>query len=106
MALSMIEFDLEDCETNNHLEFVVMSKNHAATLIGKYYCDPNELLPFPDWKVLDSITAKSYINKKICVRSPMCCVNPSFKICHKCFGTKKLTTKYAGIVAGQLITER
>ncbi len=106
MALSMIEFDLEDCETNNHLEFIVMSKDHASTLIGKYYCDPKELETFPDWKILDSITAKSYINKKICVRSPMTCVNHNFKICNKCFGAKRLTTKYAGIVAGQLITER
>jgi len=104
MSMSMIEFDLDDCETNNHLEFVVMSKDHAQTLVGKYYCDPEN---FPsEWKELDAKTANSYINKKIKVRSPMTCVNPSFKICQKCFGAKKLTTKYVGIVAGQLITER
>jgi hypothetical protein len=105
MCLSMIEFDLDDCETNNHLAFVVMSKDHAKTLVGKYYCDPSNL-PHPIWEVLDMKTAISYVNKMICVRSPMTCVNPNFKLCQKCFGTKKLTTKYAGIVAGQLITER
>lgn len=105
MALSMIEFDLDDCGTNNHLEFVIMSQTHAQTLVGKYYCDPSEL-PHPDWKELDLKTAISYINKLICVRSPMSCTNPSFKICRKCFGNKKITTKYIGIVAAQLITER
>ena len=104
MALSMIEFDLDDCETDNHLEFIVMSNEHAKTLIGKYYCDPSEQDIV--WKELDLKTATSYINKMIRVRSPMTCVNKNFKICRKCFGTKQLTTKYVGIVAGQLITER
>jgi hypothetical protein len=104
MALSMIEFDLDDCETDNHLEFIVMSKEHARTLVGKYYCDPIEV--GTTWIELDLKTAISYINKKIKVRSPMTCVNKNFKICKKCFGTKKLTTKYVGIVAGQLVTER
>lgn len=105
MSMSMVEFDMDDCETNNHLEFVVMSKDHAQTLVGKYYCDPADF-PDPIWRELDIKTANSYINKKICVRSPMTCINKNFKICQKCFGAKKLTTKYVGIVAGQLITER
>lgn len=105
MALSMIEFDLDDCETSNHLEFVVMSTDHAKTLVGKYYCDPSDL-PDPTWKELNLQTAIKYINRKICVRSPMTCINKNFKICRKCFGTKKLTTNYVGIVAGQVITER
>jgi len=104
MALSMIEFDLDDCETDNHLEFIVMSKEHAQTLVGKYYSDPSEQEII--WKELDIKTAISYVNKKIRVRSPMTCINPNFKICRKCFGSKKLTTKYVGIVAAQLITER
>ena len=71
----------------------------------KYYCDPSEL-PNPEWKELDLKTAISYVNRKICVRSPMTCSNKNFKICNKCFGAKKLTTKYVGIMAGQLVTER
>jgi hypothetical protein len=102
MALSMIEFDLNDCGTSNGLEFVIMSKDHAETLVGKYYL--NESLQI--WQELDIETACSFINKKIKIRSPMTCGNPGFKICQKCFGSKKLTTKYVGIVAGQLITER
>jgi len=103
MALSMIEIDKEDCGTDNHLEFIVMSQNHAQTLVGKYYQDPNSPR---DWEELNLKTAISYINRKIRVRSPMTCVNPDFKICQKCFGTKKLDSKYVGIVAAQVITER
>ncbi len=104
MALSMVEFDLDDCETNNHLEFVVMSKDHAQTLIGKFYKDPED--PDMEWKELDYLTANYFINKKIQVRSPMTCGNKQFKICKKCFGNKQLSSKYVGIVAAQLVTER
>jgi hypothetical protein len=104
MALSMIEFDLDDCETNDHLEFIVMSDKHAQTLVGKYYRDPNST--DREWKVLDLKTATGFINRKIEVRSPMTCQNPNFKICKKCFGEKELKTKYVGIVAGQCVVER
>jgi hypothetical protein len=104
MALSMIEFDLDDCETNNHLEFIVISNKHAQTLVGKYYRDPNST--DREWKVLDLKTAIGFINKKIEVRSPITCQNPNFKICKKCFGEKELKTKYVGIVAGQCVVER
>ena len=103
MALSMIEIDLDDCGTDNHLEFIVMSNSHAQTLVGKYYQDPNDPR---DWEELDQKTANSYINRMIRVRSPMVCSNSNFRICQKCFGSKKLDSKYAGIVAGQLLTER
>jgi DNA-directed RNA polymerase beta' subunit len=73
MALSMIEFDLDDCETNNHLEFIVMSNKHAQTLVGKYHRDPNST--DREWKVLDLKTAIGFINRKIEVRSPMTCQN-------------------------------
>jgi len=102
MALSMIEFDMEDCGTNTGLEFNIISKDHAETLVGKYYF--NESLR--TWDELDRDTAYSFVNKKIKIRSPITCINKNFKICQKCFGAKRLTTKYVGIVAGQLITER
>ena len=104
MALSMIEFDMDDCGTDNHLEFVVTSDKHAQTLVGKFFRDPNSLNR--NWQVLDNKTSISFINRKIEIRSPMTCQNPDFKICKKCFGNKHLNTKYVGIVAGQLVTER
>ncbi len=104
MALSMIEFDLDDCETDKHLSFVVTSNKHAQTLVGKYYRDPNST--DRKWKVLDLKTAIDFINRKIEVRSPITCQNPNFKICRKCFGEKNINTKYVGIVAGQTVVER
>ena len=80
-----------------------MSNNHAQTLVGKYYQDPNNP---QDWEELNLKTAISYINRMIRVRSPVNCVCPNFRICQKCFGAKKLDSKYVGIVAGQVITER
>jgi|GEM_PF-1148808 len=104
MALSPLEIVEEDCGTDYHLEFIVFNQKHAKTLTGKYYKDPNN--PSMEWSLLDFPTAKSYINKKIWIRSPMTCQTENFRICKKCFGNRKLNTPYIGIVAGQLISER
>jgi DNA-directed RNA polymerase subunit beta' len=104
MALSPIEIDLDDCNTNTYIEFIVFSLNHAKTLVGKYYKDP--LKNMMEWEVLDFNTAKSFINRKISIRSPITCINPNFKICKKCFGEKELPTKYVGVLSGQIVSER
>jgi hypothetical protein len=104
MALSILEISEEDCGGTNFLEFVIFSEKHAETLVGKYYKDPQE--PYNDWKLLDFYTAKNFINKKIYIRSPMTCTTENFKMCSKCFGERKFSTKYLGIVCGQTISER
>ena len=104
MMLSMIEFDLDDCGTDYHLDILITSPSHAETLVGKFYRDPNSI--DREWKELDLITAKKFINQKLEVRSPMCCENQKLKICKKCFGTKPSMGEYIGIVTGQVITER
>jgi hypothetical protein len=104
MALAMLELDMEDCGTQTFLEPLVQSQMFAISIVGKYYRDPNQ--SNLEWKILDYKTAMSFINKKIEIRSPMTCINPDFKVCQKCFGTKKLASKYVGIIAGQSITER
>ena len=104
MALSILELDLDDCGSNRCLETIVSSQKHAMTLVGKWYKDPQK--PSSDWEVLDLNKAKEFINRKIQIRSPMTCQAPKFKLCHKCFGTRKFPTKYVGITAGQNITER
>ncbi len=103
MALGIIEIIEEDCNTDNCLEIIIFSEKHAKSLIGKYYKIPNEIM---DWEVLDLKAAKSLINNKIYIRSPMTCQTPNFKICQKCFGEKDLPTKYVGVSAGQIISER
>jgi len=46
------------------------------------------------------------VGQKIFVRSPVFCQTPDMKICKKCWGEKKLETKYIGILAGQILAER
>ena len=104
MAFSPVEIKEEDCYTEHSLEILVFSKKHAHSLVGKYFKDVYDLNQ--DWKVLDFKTAKSFINKKIKIRSPMTCQTSNFKICRKCFGNRQFPTKYVGIVAGQIVSER
>ena len=103
MSLSPLEIAEEDCFGKEYLNIIIFSKKHCETLVGKYFKDPYQE---SDWKVLDYKTAKSYINRKIWIRSPITCKTPNFKMCRKCFGEKQLTTSYPGIVAGQIISER
>jgi hypothetical protein len=104
MALAMLELDMDDCGTQTYLEPNVSSPMFAATLVDKYYRDP--LKSDLEWKILDYKTAMTFINRIIEIRSPMTCINPDFKVCRMCFGTKKLASIYVGIIAGQSITER
>jgi len=104
MALSPLEIIENDCGTDLHIDTIVFSKTHAKTLTGKYYRDiySNDR----NWKILDFNTAKTYINKKISIRSPITCQTQNFQICKKCFGARSLRTNYVGIMAGQLVSER
>jgi hypothetical protein len=103
MALGIVEIVEEDCGTDHCIEFIVFSKKHAKSLVGKYYKDPLQNL---DWRVLDLETANSLINKKIYIRSPMTCQTPNFRVCQKCFGAREFPTKYVGVCAGQIVSER
>lgn len=105
MALSPLEIVEEDCGTENYVGTIIFSKKQVETLVGKYYKLSNELLD-GEWKVLDFETGKKLINKKIFIRSPITCQTPNFRICRKCFGARTFPTKYVGIVAGQVISER
>ena len=103
MSLSILEIVEEDCGTNNCIETVVSSKNHAKTLSDKYYKLPGSNM---DWEVLDYQTAKKLINKKIYLRSPITCQTPNLRMCKKCFGEREFKTNYLGIVAGSNLVER
>ena len=103
MGLSILEITEDDCMTDDGIETIVFSKNHAKTLSDKYFKDPEKL---EDWKLLDYRTALKYINKKIIIRSPMTCKTKHNRMCRKCFGERKFNTKYLGIVAGTNLAER
>ena len=83
MALSPVEIIETDCGTSHYLNVLVFSKKHAQSLVGKYYKDP--LILDQDWQELDFKMAKSFINRKILIRSPMTCQTKNFRICQKCF---------------------
>jgi hypothetical protein len=104
MALGIVEIIEEDCGTEHGIEFIIFSEKHAKSLVGKYYKDPQD--PAMNWEILNLPTARSLINLKILIRSPMTCQTPNFKLCRKCFGTRKLPTECVGVVSGQVVSER
>ena len=103
MLLSPLEIVEEDCFSLDGIHTIIMSDEHGDTLINKYFKDPNIDEP---WKLFEKEHIKMYINKQIIVRSPITCQTPNFRMCQKCFGEKKFSTKYLGITAGQILAER
>jgi len=100
--LSPIELDMDDCGTKIGLRIEIQSKEHAHSLIRRYYHDyeiGQDILYQP--RNLQDEIGKVYIFK-----SPITCCNPDFKICRKCFGDYNITTPNVGILAGQYIAER
>jgi hypothetical protein len=102
MALSVAEIIEDDCLDNSGLKIKVLNQKHAEILIHKYY--KNELNQ--NWELITKDNFLNFINKEIYIRSPMTCKSKNFKICKKCFGEKKISTKYIGITAGQVLAER
>ena len=101
MSLSPIELVEDDCGCTTGLYIVPFSKQHIHCLAGKYY----KKLPTDEWKLLNG-TEYDLIDQRIILRSPMTCQTKNFKICHKCFGEKRVRTEFLGVTAGQVITER
>ncbi len=98
MNLSPVELDMDDCGSNNYFPITIQDEKHINTLQHRWYLDEES----------ESIKlfTTGEIGKIYYFRSPITCKNPDFKICHKCFGNYNLVSKYAGILAGQYISER
>lgn len=101
MSLSPIELAEDDCGCQSGLYIVPFSKQHIHCLAGKYY----KKVITDEWKLLNG-DEYDLIDQRIILRSPMTCQTKNFKICHKCFGEKKVRTEFIGVTAGQVITER
>ena len=101
MALSAIEITEDDCKCTDGLHTSIINKDHLKMLIGKYY----KLNESDEWQLFTG-DEKNLIEHEIILRSPMTCVTKNYKICKKCFGEKKIRTKYVGITSAQVITER
>jgi len=103
IALSVLRITEEDCGTEKHLKIKIINRNHADTLIGKYYKLSES---FDDWKIMDKKTAIENVGKEILIRSPMTCQTPNLHVCQKCFGDRKFPTKEVGLIAAKNLTER
>lgn len=102
MGLSIITIEEEDCGTKGFLKTTIIDKSHIKTLIGKWYkLKEND----KEWLLLTGEN-DIQVGQEICLRSPIYCITPDRKICQKCFGEKKFNTKYLGILAGQILSER
>ena len=114
LNLSPEEFSEDDCKTNFGLVITIKSKDHALSLIGKYYGDikqnsiTNAGLGCIDgeWKLFTEDNVEDSINKTFIFRSPITCQTANFKICRKCFGEINIQSPFIGIITGQSIAER
>lgn len=103
MNLSTVDIDKEDCGTPFYFEIKILSEQHKKLLYNKWFFDEtdNSLKLFNE-----ETSAKFNIGDTIKFRSPITCINPDYRICHKCFGNYKLTSPFVGILAGQYVSER
>jgi len=68
---------VDDCGTTKGIYFDITDKT-VKDFYGMYEAVTN--------KVITKETAKSFINKKVLIRSPMTCITPGSGYCYKCFG--------------------
>lgn len=101
MSLSPIEIVEDDCGCTTGLNITPFSKQHIRCLAGKYW----KKLATDEWKILKG-DEFDLIDQRIMIRSPMTCKTENFRICKKCFGERHFRTRFIGITAGQVITER
>lgn len=114
LNLSPEEFDENDCKTSFGLVITITCKDHALSLINKYYGNikPNTkteagiAIVDGDWKLFTEKDANESINKTFVFRSPITCQTKNFKICRKCFGEINIQSPFIGIITGQSIAER
>ena len=114
LNLSPEEFDEDDCKTSFGLVITITCKDHALSLINKYYGNikPNTkteagiAIVDGDWKLFTEKDANESINKTFVFRSPITCQTKNFKICRKCFGEINIQSPFIGIITGQSIAER
>ena len=92
-----IDFNLNDCGTDEYLTIHVKDKDWAQALIGRWTSD--DILITED-------NYEEFVGQTIKIRSPIFCKSP--KICKKCYGElwKLLTSDNIGIESAQIVGER
>lgn len=98
--LSPVEIGNNDCGTNIGFSIKIINKDHAESLINRYFNENGH------WKLFREQHISQSIGRTLLFRSPITCQEPNFKVCKKCFGEYNIKTPYVGILAGQYISER
>lgn len=114
LNLSPIEIAENDCCTKWGLLITITSKEHAITLLNKYYSqyDPRTITEIGfakaanNWRLFTEADIEKSIGKTFVFRSPTSCQSKDFKICKACFGETELKSPFVGIITGQSIAER
>ena len=115
LNLSPVEIAEDDCHTEFGIIITIQSKDHAITLVGKYYSHYNPIFvantgitkAISAWKLFTEDDINKYIGQTFVFRSPITCQTENFKICKKCFGNYPgIKSPLVGIIAGQSIAER
>lgn len=114
LNLSPIEISEDDCKTDFGLVITIKNRQHAISLINKYYSQilPNSIskagIAKSDgvWKLFTKENIEDSIGKTYVFRSPITCQTNQFKICKKCFGENEIKSPFVGIITGQSIAER
>lgn len=115
LNLSPVEIGEEDCDTNYGMVIHIKTKDHAISLLNRYYCsyDPNHVTDtgfstaISPWKLFTEKDIKDSIGRSFLFRSPITCQTSNFKICKKCFGSyDNIKSPFLGIITGQSIAEK
>ena len=103
MNLSPMEIVEDDCKTNIGFKMVIQSKNHAKSLVNRYY----KILNSDDWQLSTLDFMMGQVGNELIVRSPITCQTDHYKLCAKCFGNYEIVDKkYVGIHSGAVLSER
>ncbi len=96
-----LDYNNEDCGTEDLLEVSVKNERKANMLVNRFYLNENKEL-----ELITKENCLSLVDKIIFIRSPIFCKSPG--ICQTCYGNlyKKINTRFIGIIAAQTLGER
>ncbi len=96
----------EDCGTRQGFTRLITERNHSK-LLSRYVKMSEQ---DKDWILVDSADqSKSYLGKRLVVRSPMRCLSPVPTLCYRCLGesfkgSASAMTNLAAAMSGEFMT--
>ncbi len=87
--------EIDDCGTNKGFTFKILNKTHLNSLYSRFYMDSTQI----------DTDDETLINTVVTLRSPIYCKSKNYKVCTKCFGSKKPQSAALGASIGAYIPE-